>query len=337
MTDPELSRSADTVASSRSWLQWGRRFLRRTIAILVWLLVAAGFLLRLTIQDRVHPWALIYYLTPIPALPIWLLIAAWLWGRETCSTPPQPWFSIRRLNRIAAIAFVFWSFQSEYMDRAQPARNEDLPIVFWNTARMPFGINVVASQIRDWNPTLIGLVEANAYRPDLVARWQSELPGYTVAGTHFEGLIAVKGTVNAQTSYDLLPNSFCEQFDVTIEEQNFTVLLVDIASQLNLSRERPLQELTDLVERLSDRPLIIMGDFNTPDDSVLFNPLRKHCRNAIRERGTGYAATWPMPLPVLTLDQIWVNELVDVSSCRYGATVYSDHRPAFSHLSFKAR
>ena len=337
MTDSEPPRSADSPPSSGNWLRRGHRFLRRSLARSIWIFVATGLLLRLTIQDRFHPWALIYYLTPIPALPIWLLMAGILWGRTLSPAAFRPRFSIRRLNQIAVVLSALWAFHSEYMDRAEPTSPRDLSVAFWNTARVPFGIDPVARQLREGNPTLIGLVEANAFQPDLVAEWQSELPGYKVLGTHFGGLIAVKGTVRSQTSYDLLPKSSCEQFDLTIEEQNFTVLLVDIAAQLNLSRRQPLQELADLIERLSDRPLIIMGDFNTPDDSVLFNPLRKHCRIAIRERGTGYAATWPMPLPVLTLDQIWVNEFVNVSSCQYRWSVYSDHRRAFSRVSFHAR
>ena len=79
-----------------------------------------------------------------------------------------------------------------------------------------------------------------------------------------------------------------------------------------------------------------MGDFNTPDDSILMEPLHAHCQLAFRERGSGYAATWPMPLPVLTLDQVWINSQVTVAKSEYGWSLDSDHRPAICHLSLDA-
>ena len=111
------------------------------------------------------------------------------------------------------------------------------------------------------------------------------------------------------------------------------MLLVDISAQLNQSRRRPLLELAQLAVKLSDRPLIIMGDFNTPDDSILLEPLMAHFRLAMREQGTGFTATWPIPLPVLTLDQIWVNEFVDVWECHNSWSRLSDHRPILGRLT----
>ncbi len=308
-------------------------FLRRPMARLIFGLVFAGLLLRLTVLDQFHPWALIYYITPIPAVPIWLAIAGLLWGKDSKPTKPHRRFSVTRVNRIAIGAFAFWAFQSEFVEQAQPRRTEDLQVVFWNTARVPFGVGCVARQIRSWNSPVVGLVEANTYYPETKERWLRELPDYQIATTHFGGLIAIKGTVNKQTWHSLLPSSWCEQFDVTVNDHDFTILLVDISAQLNLSRRQPLLELAKLAGDLADRPLLIMGDFNTPDDSVLLDPLRNHCQLAFRERGTGYAATWPMPLPVLTLDQVWINEKISVSRAQYQWSLYSDHRPQICHIS----
>lgn len=333
------SRSSDetscaAVCGRRSDLRHVLSFLGRTMASLCWMLVTAGVVLRLTVQDRYHPWAMIYYLTPLAAIPLWLLLAGLVAGPSLHRRGSNSDLSLARLYPLAIMIFAAWACQAEYLKRAEPLAPDDIKVVFWNTARLPFGITGPARQISEHTPTLIGLVESSDYQPEFVERWQKELPDYEIAGTHFGGLVAVKGHVTRQISYDLLPNSVCEQFDLIINDRPITLLLVDISSQLNLSRQNPLQELADLCDRLSDRPLIVMGDFNTPDDSVLFDPLRVHCRNAARHRGAGYAPSWPVPLPVLTLDQVWVNPQVQVRRCEYGWSRYSDHRPAITHMSF---
>lgn len=339
MSGPESPASFDPLSpkpSLRSGFLRVIRFFRRLVACLVWILVGTGFLLRLTIRDQHFPWAMIYYLTPIPAFPIWLVLAGLLWRRKARPTDAPSRLSVARLNRIAAILFAGWTFLTEFQNHAPLQRPNDLRVVFWNSARIPFGVNRVAKEIRAWDPVAIGLVEANTENPKTLEQWLHELSDYQIAATHFGGMIAIKGIVKNQVTHLLLPTSWCEQFDVSVDGEEFTIVLVDISANLTLSRRQPLQELAKLVEQLSDRPLVIMGDFNTPDDSVLLEPLRKHCRLAFRERGAGYAATWPMPIPVLTLDQVWVNEWVTVSKSEIHWRIYSDHRPTICSLSFDA-
>lgn len=310
-------------------------FTRRTLAAFCWLLVATGLLLRMTVQDRYHPWAIICYLTPVAAIPLWLIIAQLLSGRRLSGRVPGLSLKLARLNQILILFFLLNAIHFEWMSLAKSPSSDDFKVVFWNTARIPFGIKGPAGEIAHQQAALVGLVEANAYSPDIVDRWRQALPDYQIAGTHFGGLIALKGTVLRQFAYDLLPNSSCEQFDVVIDGTELTVLLVDISSQLNLSRKNPLRELADLCERLKDRAVIVMGDFNTPDDSVHLDPLRAQCRNGMRTRGTGYAPSWPMPLPVLTLDQIWVNPKIRVTECRYRSSIKSDHRSAVFHVAIE--
>jgi vancomycin resistance protein VanJ len=188
--------------------------------------------------------------------------------------------------------------------------------------------------LKSFNPSVIGLVEADQEHEVDLDEWKRHFPEYEVVGTSFGGLIAVKGKVVSHQLHHLASASFCEQFDVRVDQNDFAVLLVDITSDFRKSRQRPLLALATLANDLADRPVVIMGDFNTPDDSIWLASLQEHHREAFRERGTGYAATWPMPLPVLTLDQVWVNEFVEVSRCVHHWTIDSDHRPVVSDVSF---
>lgn len=80
-----------------------------------------------------------------------------------------------------------------------------------------------------------------------------------------------------------------------------------------------------------------MGDFNTPPDSVHFKPIRQGFRNAFEIRGNGYSATWPIPLPLLTIDQIWTSHGIRVSRCECAWSWYSDHRPLLAELVIQGR
>ena len=330
----ETAESSIVSPSAENWFRRLSLFVRRASSRLIRSLVAIGLLLRFTIRDQYHPWALVYYVTPIPSLSIWLFLASLLWGRNRDPNSSRSSILFRRVNLIAILGFAIWAFYSENVENAKTPSSTDVRIVYWNTANARFGVNNLAAQIVKWDAPVIGLIEANSYYPQTLKEWQRELPEYSVVHAHFGGLIAVKGIVKTQISHHLLPSSWCEQFDLIVGDDEFTLLLVDISAQLSLSRRLPLQELAALAEKLNDRPLVIMGDFNTPDDSVHLRPLRDHCRNIFREHGTGYAATWPMPLPVLTLDQVWVNQHVNGSKCEHLWSIYSDHRPTISSISF---
>ena len=322
-----------------------RRFnrFRQLAGLMIWLLIVAGLTLRFTVRDEFHCLGLIYYVTPIPTLPIWVFLA-WLLGwspttnrSNSIKQQPRSLFRRSRIAWVVGIAFVIWTMYSEFAFRGEQPSPDDLRIMFWNISRIQAGISRIASQVNSVQPACFGLVEADRNHILDLAEWQKIFPDYKIMGTTFGGLIAVKGDVISQKDVSLQSESNCKQFDLRVNNQEFTLILVDISSDLQRSRRIPIQELSASVQQLTDRPVIIMGDFNTPDDSALFEPLRKQFRLAFRERGSGYAATWPMPLPVLTLDQVWLNDRVKLSQCLHDWTFSSDHRPVICDLSVVAQ
>ena len=106
----------------------------------------------------------------------------------------------------------------------------------------------------------------------------------------------------------------------------FQLVLVDVQGTTKRSRYRPLSELERRLEPLADQPVLIVGDLNTPTDSVFLRPLRQSYRNAFESAGRGYAATWPVPLPLLALDQAWFNAGLQASRCELDGSWVSDHR-----------
>ncbi|MGH7455080.1 MAG: hypothetical protein ACRENG_27240, partial [bacterium] len=61
--------------------------------------------------------------------------------------------------------------------------------------------------------------------------------------------------------------------------------------------------------------------------SVLFESFRQYLNHAFESGGSGFAETWPIPLPVLAIDHIWVSKKIKVISCNLNWSRLSDHRP----------
>jgi vancomycin resistance protein VanJ len=53
----------------------------------------------------------------------------------------------------------------------------------------------------------------------------------------------------------------------------------------------------------------------------------------LEQGDSGYRPTWPMPLPVLTLDQMWSNPGFVVESAQGVWTTCSDHRPIIADVT----
>ena len=98
-------------------------------------------------------------------------------------------------------------------------------------------------------------------------------------------------------------------------------------------RGGPLAVIAEVAEAAADRPLLVLGDFNTPLDSAHLAPLRRIHENAFESVGAGYRPTWPAPLPLLALDQVWGNERLRFDRCRHGWSTCSDHRPVVTEVT----
>ncbi len=305
----------------------------RWLAASLWLVGIVGLALWLTVRDRFQPWAVGFYMTPAPVLAVLFVLAGWMWPGGKCrKTSWRPWRSLRGLSVAAGCACAVWTWWTEFPAEARPAPATATRIAYWNVGHCRMGVKRIAAEIGRWDRPIVALVEADVKGTLTEELWRAELPGYTIAASHAGELVAVKGDVTGQQEYALTPFSSCSRFDVAVDGRELTVLIVDIASNLLVSRREAMEKLAGIVAGLNDRPVLIVGDFNTPDSSVWFEPLRQCAKSGMRTAGTGYAPSWPMPLPVLTLDQLWFNERCEVFSCHCGWTVLSDHRPLFAEV-----
>ena len=102
------------------------------------------------------------------------------------------------------------------------------------------------------------------------------------------------------------------------------LLAVNLASSPLKPRAPALARVVELVgER---RPDLVIGDFNAPRRSRALTRLPAGWRHAYDEAGWGWSATWPVPVPLLAIDQALVGPRFQVVGYALAGTPWSDHR-----------
>jgi vancomycin resistance protein VanJ len=303
-------------------------WLRTTLAIVI----IAGLIVRLTIGDTVPPFTTIYYATPLPLLTAAILLStvlAWRRGK------------IRWAWAAATIAILAWTIPTHWFrNTSAPTTASTIRVMLWNTGHGYFGNpERMAEIIRKVDADIVVLVEACPLvkPPELRAFWAERCPDHRVSLLGSWVVLLSKYPSGECTPKQLPFSSLTRQVDLEIDGQPLTLLVCDIGASPFVRRHLSLEPAFHDADLLLDRPALVLGDFNTPPDSQHFAPLRRNYRNAFLEQGNGYLATWPMPAPILGLDQIWANDQIEIHSCEHITTWSSDHRAVVATISLKRR
>lgn len=279
--------------------------------------VALGVFARL-VRDQVFGLSTIYYGLPLPVLAMVTLALTFLQRKER-----------KRLIRwaICSLLLIAGIWTDDW--RGQPDRSEsrDVKVVFWNACRIHRGWNDVTAEVRSWDADVVALVEAGVGTEETRRQWQLGCPGYKVSLLGAGIVLLTRGESGESTVHEFPDGSRARQVMTTVNGQTLNLVIVDIQANPFWSRREPLAHLVDVVHPLAGESTLVLGDFNTPADSALLEPMRSDYSMAFDQAGQGYRATWPLPLPVLAIDQAWASPSVDVTSCRHLWTNASDHRP----------
>lgn len=179
-------------------------------------------------------------------------------------------------------------------------------VIFWNTAnRRNIHVEILSENIKTINPDIISLVEAeNASEEDLITL-TIEFPDYEFQILEGDMLIGVKGKIK-NVIYTNQPYNYDINF-VEAQLQNTTVwiAITDTFQSPTMDKRHTLGTVLQLVsEKNAD---LIVGDFNTPYESVHFNDYKTNY-TSFHDYGQGFSATWPFGIPLLELDQIYVSK-----------------------------
>jgi vancomycin resistance protein VanJ len=291
------------------------------------MLAGISLFMHLTVRDGYHRPAFLYYATPWPLLAIGagLLAVYWQWDRRR--------FLCGALALISVVALAGWLI-NDWEWRSAPDAPGELRVVLWNVDRPEVRFAGDVDWLRAQDADLIAIAERQPKKKDRFARWKEAFPGYAAMASKGEMLCLVRGEVLTVEESSLGYGSYCTNLNTRLRGREVRVLQVDLNGYPTESRRQPLERITDLAVKHRTENLLVLGDFNTPRNSVCFAPLRVEATNAFTAVGRGCAATWPTILPVLSLDQIWTNRQLPAVRCRHVSSWRSDHRAVVAEFAF---
>ena len=334
-----MSAEAETqqLNSSRipAWLFSGVRILGRQIFPFLTVIWINGVILRMSVRDSVEILAPLYYATPWPVLAVLTLVLLRYFWRQ-----PLAVFAILFLAHMLGAAWIMESWRSAPLSKA-PA---DLRVIQWNVAHPWNSRTEIMARIQGFDADIIALSEpvpdsgkgkAMARASSAAEEWRVAFREYAYERRGSELLCLIRGEVLGRRQGVLHPGSPYALYEARVKGHALRILQVDVDARPVHPRRAPLAALVELVGTLGDEPLILIGDFNTPRESVYLDPLQKYLQHAWLTAGSGCAETWPAFLPVLSLDQIWCGYGLHAIRCQHGVTFRSDHRPVVAELKFE--
>lgn len=305
---------------------------RTAVALLVLLLVAtaiAAAVVRLTVRDTIDGVAILYYAVPPLAMTIFLVLAA-----VGCA-----WLRWRR----AAVGLVGlslatggWTGASAFHWNPQQHDPTSIRILYWNAARGVMGWDAIVKAIRSYDADIIAIVEgAQGYEKERKF-WAEQFPEYQARYGVDEMMILSRIPVGPQKFGFLARNGFSATYELRPEGRSRAWLTItDMTSHIGGRRQPQLEALAELMKPYASEPSIIVGDFNTPRDSVFLAGLREDYRHVFETAGRGFDATWPTFAPMLSIDQAWVSSRVRLLNAQLEWTLLSDHRPLVFEVTWE--
>jgi endonuclease/exonuclease/phosphatase (EEP) superfamily protein YafD len=260
---------------------------------------------RLTVRDCVLVANTIFYATPWSVLCVLgVLSSLWLRSRSV-----GRWW-IRGVAITAAACGGMWMW-SAWSFRSVPGDMSGVRVVTWNLSHGKWGLEGLAAAAATLKPDLAVFVEADPSRKDVRAIFKAAFPEHHVfllGG----GIVLVSrwpgGEARAYQIGSEDVESRIREIELETPWGTWTIFGCDIASNTLYQREPHFRELASQIAKFP-HPVIMAGDFNTPLDSMHLDKLRSlGLTEAFESSGSGYLPTWPVPVPVLSLDQIWMSK-----------------------------
>ncbi|MBU2950451.1 endonuclease/exonuclease/phosphatase family protein [Tamlana agarivorans] len=280
-----------------------RKFIRGSYRILNVIIIIALLMLHFIIKDRTYELSLLFYPLPLPVIILIVLGLSIFLGK---------W---RKYNLfLAGLLLVIWLGRSFRFSIAEPIKDSDIEIVFWNTSRVHKFKDAI-TQYGDFPDVMVLAEASDTDFKDL----QKKYPDYSFYKSTRELSIFSKHPMKIIS--DVTSNYHTSV--VHFETCNLHFYAVDVTGSRDVPRHWEL-DYVDAHLEFQERT-IVLGDFNLPYESVYFEVIRAQFNHWFSSKGNGFRETWPWELPLLSLDHIWVSKDLEILDSKKINSLESDH------------
>ncbi|MCB0461288.1 MAG: endonuclease/exonuclease/phosphatase family protein [Flavobacteriaceae bacterium] len=264
--------------------------------------IIIGIIIHFTIKDIVLLSALIFYALPLPVLIASTLLVAFLTKKSS--------------QKIAVIIALFLSvmwIKESYVSNAE-VEKEGFEIVFWNAFHDRNFLD--AFEVNGNIPDVLVLVEGS--KKDLISI-KEKYPNYYFHVSKEEIGIFSKAPIELGEEIIGEENSTFLDF----KTYGFNFYVVDISAGVLKPRQKSMDFIRANISK--NERTIVLGDFNTPYESVHFSSFKDTYVHAFSEKGKGFRETWFWNIPLLSIDHIWVSKDLEINQVEKINTFKSDH------------
>lgn len=284
-------------------LQKLARFVRRAAP------VGAGVLLAALVMRHVWRDEYVWSAPTFYALPLPLHVAGWM-------VLGLIWWKVNRrlawmcLAGVIFSAVLWWMNTTKLRGDATAGAGDGPRVLFWNighTNKVPAALHELIKQLE---PDVIGLAEAENLETGGFAELMKEHPGFRAVQLPQGVACLAKGHFSTPVSDEL-----ARRVSVSV----CTVVLSRIPGEWRLCMTDlpPMPPLprTDYLDRIRREAgagprTIVMADFNTPLDAAGFDAWREDYYHGFADCAawSGPLETWACGLPLLAIDHIWMSK-----------------------------
>ena len=272
------------------------KFLKKYNGIIFGLFLVIHFL----IKDAFWPYSVIFYGNPLPVLILLSILFLYL-NRNN----PFSWRIHKIITLILIVVWLMTSYKWGKAD-ADVHMQKSIRVFLWNVACMEHPNSELVQRIQETSPDIVGIIEAGGVITPALHFYKATFPDYSIRRLPGNMMCFIRGKIHAIDYYTLGDRSRYLVLEISINKEAYHVILVDIVSNPFISRRNSLRNLLDT--SLSYNRTFVMGDFNTPYNSVFFQEYKQQYYHAFQEAGSGFTATWPYGVPLLQIDHIWTSK-----------------------------
>jgi endonuclease/exonuclease/phosphatase (EEP) superfamily protein YafD len=287
------------------------------------LALLVGLVLHLTVADNAGVLRAVFYGTPLPVMAAGWLILSLAFDKQRASG--------MTCMMLGALCAAWWPMQAYRFAGPQDSGAPILKVLSWNMAHENLPSADLQTLVETFKPDIAGLVEVGARHSDPNPLLSAPPPGYAVQKFDHAMAIVVRGSVRL-VHQEIIDNVSKFAFaEAVVDGVTWRVFIVDGVSNPLVSRAEVLARV--LEEARGHPHTIVLGDFNTPVESALFDPWRAEFHHAFNEAGRGLRETWPRWVPVLTIDHIWSSQDAPPQHAQKRWLESSDHAALLAELS----